>query len=56
VLDWATHRSASGALTAAEFGYAFWVSGGIAALSSIAFLAMPAGAGASLVGRPRSGD
>jgi EmrB/QacA subfamily drug resistance transporter len=56
VLDWATHRSASGTLTAAEFGYAFWVAGGIASLASIAFIAMPAAAGASLVGRAKSGD
>ncbi len=55
VLDWATHMSASGTLTATEFGYAFWIAGALAGACSIAFLSMPASAGAALVARTKSG-
>ncbi len=56
ILDWAAAASADGKLGATEFGYAFWLVGLIAGLSSVAFAAMPQGAGAALVQRPKAGD
>ncbi len=55
ILDWATHRIGTGTLTATEFGYAFWFSGALAGCCSLAYLAMPANAGASLVARTKPG-
>lgn len=49
VLDWAAALSPDGRLGTAEFGYAFWLVGLIAGLSSLAFAAMPKEAGAALV-------
>jgi EmrB/QacA subfamily drug resistance transporter len=56
ILDFAAGTSATGKLGAVEFGYAFWVVGAIAALSSAAFAHMPRTAGASLVHAPKPAE
>jgi EmrB/QacA subfamily drug resistance transporter len=53
VLDLLAHLAGSDALTASEFAFAFWISGGISLLACFAFRTMPASAGASLVARDK---